>query len=107
MRVVFSNKELKQWFETPLNDIEEKLPFNIEILKQYKKKVQLILSADSLIELKKINGLNFEALKGDRKGQFSIRLNKQYRLIIKQLTENENSIVIDIVLIIEISKHYE
>jgi plasmid maintenance system killer protein len=46
--------------------------------------------------------LNFEALSGKRKGQFSIRLNKQFRLII---IEAEDELIE--IEIIEISKHYE
>jgi len=46
--------------------------------------------------------LNFEALSGDRKGQYSIRLNKQFRLI---LIEVEGELIE--IEIVEISKHYE
>jgi plasmid maintenance system killer protein len=46
--------------------------------------------------------LNFEFLKGDRKGECSIRLNDQYRLLFVLTEEN----TLQVVLITEISKHY-
>jgi len=46
--------------------------------------------------------LNFKALTGDRKGQYSIRLNKQFRLIMKEIENDLSEIEI-----IAISKHYE
>jgi proteic killer suppression protein len=55
-----------------------------------------------LKDLYPIRSLNFEALSGNRKGQFSIRLNKQFRLII---IEAEDELIE--IEIIEISKHYE
>ena len=50
---------------------------------------------------------HFEALKGDRAGDYSIRLNIQYRLIFSVEKEDSGDIVIEVVLINEISKHYE
>ncbi len=37
-------------------------------------------AATSLEDLRVLRGNNLEALKGDRKGQFSIRINDQYRI---------------------------
>ena len=56
----------------------------------------------SIEQLKQFRGLNFEYLKGDRKGECSIRLNDQYRLIFEQTSDGE----ISIILVNEISKHY-
>lgn len=53
-------------------------------------------------ELKGYRSLNYELLKGDRQGQISLRLNKQYRLIITKVINDELLIYIE-----EISKHYE
>jgi len=48
------------------------------------KKAQIKLArlgaATSMQDLKGIRGNRFEALKGDRKGQYSIRINDQYRI---------------------------
>ena len=37
-------------------------------------------AATSIRDLQELRGNRFEALKGDRKGQFSIRINDQYRI---------------------------
>jgi plasmid maintenance system killer protein len=46
--------------------------------------------------------MNLEKLKGDHKGHFSIRVNKQYRIIFRTLAKGKIE-----VLILELSKHYE
>ena len=54
-------------------------------------------------EIKRINGLRYEALKGDLKGKNSIRLNDQYRAI---LTEDKDGIIILSVTFERITNHY-
>jgi len=49
----------------------------------YRKKMQVIRAAADERDLHKLRSLNFEKLKGGRKGQYSIRLNDQYRLVFK------------------------
>ncbi len=61
------------------------------------------MNISKIEELRFFRGLNFEYLKGDRKGQCSIRLNDQFRLIFEPINENE----VKLILINEISKHYE
>lgn len=89
------------FFEADLSRIKGKQPFPLEVLKQYQLKVKILNEVKSLRELYSFRSLNFEKLKGDRKDEFSIRLNKQYRLIFM-----ETEIGLEL-LIIEISKHYE
>ena len=43
-------------------------------------KLARIGAATSLQDFREIRGNRFEALKGDRKGQYSIRINDQYRI---------------------------
>ena len=63
------------------------------------------MDINSIDELRRFRSLNFEALKGDRKGSYSIRLNKQYRLIFT--IEKDGSLTVEYLMIREISKHYE
>lgn len=44
------------------------------------RKLQLLESATQLEDLRAPPGNRFEALKGNREGQFSIRINDQYRI---------------------------
>jgi toxin HigB-1 len=86
-----------------LDEIKGKHLFGREIIKQYKKKVQLLVGLTKVEQLRQFRGLNFEPLKGDRKDEYSIRLNDQYRLIF----EMKDKYKIEIILVNEISKHYE
>ncbi|MGI8468517.1 MAG: type II toxin-antitoxin system RelE/ParE family toxin [Pyrinomonadaceae bacterium] len=43
-------------------------------------KLAILGAATSLNDLMELRGNRFEALKGDRKGQFSIRINDRYRV---------------------------
>jgi proteic killer suppression protein len=103
MKVYFNTNELQEFYETPLNELRGKRNYPKAVIKQYKSKVQLLLSLPKLEDLAKFRGLNFEHLKGDRKGQCSIRLNDQYRLILIPLTEYS----VQVVVVNELSKHYE
>lgn len=102
MKVAFKTKELEQLYTIPLNEIRGKQKFSKEVIKQYQAKVRVLTVIENLKDLYPIRSLNFEALSGNRKGQFSIRLNKQFRLIIIEVEDELIEIEI-----IEISKHYE
>ena len=102
MKVFFESLELKNLYEYDINQLKGKQKIPIEVTKQYQKKVNILIAIKEINELYNFRSLNFEALKGNRKGQYSIRLNKQYRLLFRIARNGELEI-----LIIEISKHYE
>lgn len=58
----------------------EKVKKWLPIHRQIEKKLQILDAATSLEDLKHLPGNRFEALKGDRKGQYSIRINQQWRV---------------------------
>jgi proteic killer suppression protein len=103
MKVEFKTEALASLYETPLNRLPGKQEFNIKIIKQFKRKVDILVGIANIAGLRDFRSLNFEYLKGELKRQCSIRLNDQYRLIFEQKNEDE----IEILLILEISKHYE
>ncbi|MCL4151865.1 UNVERIFIED_CONTAM: hypothetical protein GTU68_012197, partial [Idotea baltica] len=49
---------------------------------------------NSFAELNSLPGARLEALKGNRKGQFSIRINKQWRICFKWKKQNFYSVEI-------------
>lgn len=51
-------------------------------------------SATSLEDLRALRGNRLEALTGDRKGQFSIRINDQYRICFKWKAEGPTDVEI-------------
>ena len=56
---------------------------------------------EGLPEIRKLKGYHDESLKGERKGQRSVRLNKAYRLIYEKNKEGQ----IIIVMLLEVHKH--
>lgn len=64
------------------------------VVRSYRRKVQLIVAAVDERDLYEMRGLRMEKLKGDRLGQTSMRLNDQFRLILKFKTEGERVAVL-------------
>jgi toxin HigB-1 len=54
--------------------------FSPGVVKAFRVRMQSIRAADNENDLRALKSLHFEKLKGDRKGDYSIRLNKQFRL---------------------------
>lgn len=69
--------------------------------------MDILIAISTLYDLSSFGGLNFEKLKGDWSGFYSIRLNKQYWLIFKVIEDEESEPIIEIIQVTEISKHYE
>jgi proteic killer suppression protein len=53
---------------------------SLELAKQAKKKIVLLITATRLDDLRVPPGNRLEKLEGDRKGQYSIRVNDQWRI---------------------------
>jgi proteic killer suppression protein len=65
------------------------------IVKAFRKRVQLIRAANDERDFYALKSLHFEKLEGDRKGQYSMRLNDQWRLILKfEKTESGKLVVV-------------
>ena len=71
----FRDKETEKIFNRQLSS---KLPQNIQPIAR--KKLVILDSAPELNDLRIPPGNRLEALKGDRKGQHSIRINNQWRI---------------------------
>lgn len=52
-------------------------------MRAYRKKIGAIVAAVDERDLRAQKSLHLEKLKGDRDGQYSMRLNDQYRLIVR------------------------
>ena len=61
----------------------------------------LVAAADER-DLYALKSLHFEALKGDRAGQHSARLNRQFRLILRIEAEDQGNVVI----VVEIADYH-
>lgn len=65
-----------------------------DLTKQYRRKMALIANAPDERDLRAMRSLHLEKLEGDRKGQHSIRLNDQYRLIFRLRTGDDGRVAV-------------
>lgn len=71
------------------------LKFSKEIQNIARRKLRMINNSINLLDLKIPPSNNLELLKGDRKGQYSIRINDKWRICFKWI--NNNSYDLEIV----------
>ena len=65
------------------------------IVKAFRKRMQMIRAAIDERDFYALKSLHYEKLKGDRDGQSSMRLNDQWRLLLRiQQVENGKTVVI-------------
>lgn len=105
MVVTFEEKYLKELFELGRCS-DKKHRFQPQIIKLYRRRVEQLMAASKPETLYQLHSLNFEALQGDRKGRFSVRVNNQYRLEFT-LTSSFGDSVLKICNIVELSNHYD
>lgn len=98
MEVAFSDESLDR-LET---DAAYSAGFGDAVVKAYRKRLQQIRAAPDERQFYALRSLNFEKLKGDREGQFSMRLNDQWRLIV----ELEGKAPSKVVRIIEVTDYH-
>ena len=84
---------------------DKKHRFQPDVIKRYKKGIDYLKWASRKEDLFRINSLNFESLKGERTGLFSIRVNDQYRIEFR-ISESAEEQIMTICNIIELSNHY-
>lgn len=76
--------------------------FEAAIVKAFRKRMQLIRAAIDERAFRAMRSLHFEKLQGDRQGQYSMRLNDQWRLILNFKTTPSGKTVI----VIEIADYH-
>jgi len=76
-----------------------------QVITKFKKTILTLKNAEDLKQIKLFRGLNFEALKGDYKGFYSVRVDYHYRLI---LGVDQNKVLVKEVLTVEgLTNHYK
>jgi proteic killer suppression protein len=65
--------------------------------RQAEKRLRILEASTSLGDLAAINSNRLEALKGDRKGQYSIRINDQWRICFRWLKNEPGPSNVEIV----------
>ena len=105
MEIKFDKEYLRELFENG-KATEKKYRFQPQIISKYQKTVVLLRSLSQEEDLYRYNGLNYEALHGDKEGLGSVRINDQYRIELKT-TKIVTQTVVTICTFIELSNHYK
>ena len=71
----FASKETEKIFQ---GEVSRKLPPDIQ--RTARRKLLFLDAAEDLQDMQAVPGNRFEKLKGDRAGQYSIRINDQWRI---------------------------
>ncbi len=91
MRVEFEDEDLRRLY----TDARFRIPrFGPDVTKQFRKKVAFLYAAADERDLYAYRALRFEKLAGDRVGQHSIRLNDQWRLIIRLARDDAGRLLV-------------
>jgi proteic killer suppression protein len=106
MVVTFEKEYLRELYETE-KTTNKKYRFQPSVVSRYIRCVDILIGAPNLEALYKFNSLNYEVLKGNKKGISSIRVNDQYRIEFIASTVNETEAIITVCNIIELSAHYK
>lgn len=77
-------------WEKLATDAAETGGFAQAVVSVYRRRVQMIAAAADERDFYALKSLHYEKLKGDRDGQRSMRLNRQWRLIV-EIIESEGS----------------
>jgi proteic killer suppression protein len=105
MEIKFDKKYLEELFETG-KTTDKKYRFQPQIVKKYRKTVDVLESVAVVEDLFRYNSLHYEVLHGNKEGLESVRVNDQYRIEFKT-TKVVSETVVTICNIVELSNHYK
>jgi proteic killer suppression protein len=104
MIIQFKNSYLEKLFEG--KTVPGKPRYSNEVIIKFKKTILKLQFFDSFRELGKHKGLNFESLKGDYKGFYSVRGDKGYRLILS-FDRSGTVHISEVILVLDLNNHYQ
>lgn len=105
MEIKFEQRYLEELYLTG-KCTDKKHRFQPPIIAKYRKTVDLLEANSCKEDLYRFHSLNFEALKGNKDGLYSVRVNDQYRLELK-IEVSGSEPIITICTIVELSNHYQ
>lgn len=104
--IIEFDKEYLHELYTEGKTSDKKHRYQPEVIRGYQKAVFVLSSANAVTDLFQNNALNYEVLKGDKKGISSVRINKQYRLefTVKNVMNEQ---IVTVCRLLDISNHYK
>jgi proteic killer suppression protein len=85
----FASEETEKIFH---GEVSRKLPTDIQRIAR--RKLIYLEDAETLLDVQAVPGNNLEKLKGGRAGQFSIRINEQWRICFDWVANNARNVEI-------------
>lgn len=85
---------------------DKKHRYQPDVVKRYKRAVDYLKWASRKEDLYRLVSLNFEALRGDKSGRFSVRVTDKYRIEFT-LADTADDPIMTICNIVELSNHYD
>lgn len=87
-----------EYEDASLQRLEEDLHFTagyeVAIVKAFRKRIQFTRNAPDERPFRAMKSLHYEKLKGDREGQYSMRLNDQWRLLLRYRSTDAGKLVV-------------
>lgn len=105
MTVTFEETYLQELYEKGKTS-DKKHRYQPDIVRRYQKCIRYLKVAPSIEKLRMINSLNYEVLKGDKRGISSIRVNDKYRVEFT-VRESIEEPIVTVCNIIDLSNHYK
>lgn len=96
VRVEFEDDDLRRLYTEAAYHVPK---FGPDVTKAFRKRMAVLAAARDERDLYAMKSLHFEKLAGDRLGQRSIRLNRQWRLILRLETDEDGQIIVIIELV--------
>lgn len=105
MKVLFDKEYLGNLYEKG-DSGDKKHHFQPQVVKKFKKVVDLMIVSPNVLSLAKYNSLNYEKLSGDKAGLSSVRVNDKYRIEFEEIVQDDE-VIATICNITELSNHYQ
>lgn len=105
MRILFDKEYLGNLYEKG-DSGDKKHRFQPQVVKKYRKVVDLMMESSNVLSLTKYNSLRYEKLVGDKAGLSSVRVNDQYRIEFEEIIQDDE-IIATICNITELTNHYQ
>jgi len=103
MNIEFDKEYLRELYEEGKSS-DKKHRYPPEVIKAYAKCIYRIEEAPAIESLFQYHSLNYEVLKGKKKGISSIRVNEKYRIEFKTSKSDKD---VTICTILELTNHYK
>ncbi len=102
MLVSFANDYLERFYHQ--QELPGKPKYDQSVVEVYIRRIDQFIAAEDSNELGQLKSLHFEALRGDKKGLYSVRVNRQYRIEFRLNYDAGERV--EIVTVEELSNHY-